>query len=169
MKKIPTDVLIAEIHRLANGNSPPSKNDMENDGEFWPRSYELRFGSWNNAVKEAGYRPNRNIPQEKFYEEPDRCPLCLSTEGELDFHHWRYGDDPAGCYLCRGCHNQVHTRGAKPSQSADWLLECVNALAELHNENHPPADAQTLADRYNLPTADLVSVSVPAAQLENKR
>jgi hypothetical protein len=169
MRKTPTDVLIAEIHRLADGNSPPSKNDMESDGEFWPRSYELRFGSWNNAVKEAGYRPNRTIPQEKFYEKPDRCPLCESTESDLDFHHWRYGDDPVGCYLCRGCHDELHTRGDKPSESLDWLLECVNALVELHNENHTPTDAQTVADKYNLPTADLIHASVPATQLEERR
>jgi len=113
---------------------------------------------------------SRTIPQETFRERPDRCRLCESPEGDLDFHHWRYGDDPVGCYLCRRCHDEIHTRGSRPSESVDWLIECVNALVELHNENHTPTDAQTVADRYNLPSVLLVRASVlPAVQLEKKR
>jgi hypothetical protein len=36
---------------------------MEEEGEYGARTYIRHFGSWNEAVKAAGFEPNRN-PQE---------------------------------------------------------------------------------------------------------
>lgn len=58
---IPDTDLIAEIHRLADGESPPTKSEMKSDGEFAAHTYHVRFGSWNDALRAAGCDPNRRV------------------------------------------------------------------------------------------------------------
>lgn len=153
-------MLLGEIRRLARelGKTPSSK-DMAEHGKYWKRSYQLRFGSWNKAVKQAGLSTNQTIPQDQFIEPPDKCPLCGGRARDLDFHHWRYGSDPVGCYLCRGCHKEIHSRGGRPSDNVSWLLDTVAALTEIHIENHGRIREETVAERYNVPSAELVNAA----------
>lgn len=89
--------------------------------------------------------------------------MCGSEQTGLDFHHWRYGENEQGCYLCRDCHDDVHA-GDADTENPDWLLHCIYNLVALHIEHHY-SDAESLEgstitgdidvlrviDRYNLP------------------
>lgn len=142
--------LLQELRDLAEriGRKPPRKGDMDEHGEHAGRTYQLRFGSWNDAVREAGFEP-RAKPTE-FSERPDECPLCGDEEGSLDFHHWRYGDNEVGCYLCRECHDFIH-QGDGHTENADWLSHSVNFLVQAHLYHHEEIPtASDLVERYNL-------------------
>lgn len=121
IKRISDEELINEIHRLSEMfQGTPTLSDVREHGNFAQRTYELRFGSWNEAVIEAGYEPNLVFdgetsnnyygPNWTEYREPvlDRddhqCRCCGATaENEyydtLPVHHItparKYGaDDP---------------------------------------------------------------------------
>lgn len=157
-KKIPTDELLNEIRRLAKKvNRTPTKGQMDKMGEYYARSYQLRFGSWSKAVDQAGFEPNQRIPESEFQERPDTCPLCgTSPDDGLDFHHWRYGENKAGCYLCRDCHDRIHADGARPEKDLDWLLKAIENLIRWHEETHEDTTAAAIAERYNIPSKELV-------------
>lgn len=53
--KIPREDLLEEIHRLADGEEPPSSIEMEEDGRYSAVTYENRFGSWRAALEAAGF------------------------------------------------------------------------------------------------------------------
>jgi hypothetical protein len=157
-KKIPTDDLLNELHRLAKKlNRVPTKKQMNDMGEYYGKSYQDRFGSWSEAVRQAGFEPNQRIPEAEFQEEPDACSLCDSSSTErLDFHHWRYGDNKAGCYFCRDCHDRVHAGGARPQEDTDWLIRAVENLIQSHVEQQKDASVAAIANRYNIPSEGLV-------------
>jgi hypothetical protein len=49
------DILIAELQRLADQlNHPPGLRDMNQHGAHSSRTYQKKFGSWNNALRAAG-------------------------------------------------------------------------------------------------------------------
>jgi hypothetical protein len=129
-RKISKDDLLNEIRRLARQfNRTPTKKQMNEMGEYYGQSYQKRFGSWSEAIRQAGLEPNQRIPKPEFQDRPDACPVCgkAPTE-ELDFHHWRYGENKAGCYLCRDCHDRVHAEEARPEKMPDWLMKAVENL-----------------------------------------
>jgi len=56
MSKISNEDLISEIHYLYTiFNEVPSSTQMDNHGEYSAATYLNRFGSWSNALKQAGY------------------------------------------------------------------------------------------------------------------
>lgn len=53
-KKYPDHVLLAELQRLDEElDHTPSRTDMNQMGKFSAKTYQNRFGSWNNAKQEA--------------------------------------------------------------------------------------------------------------------
>lgn len=63
--KIPDDVLIGELQRLADElGTTPTKTDMRYHGEFSTNVYQDQFGSWNNAIMAAGLPVNSQQPAE---------------------------------------------------------------------------------------------------------
>lgn len=66
--------LIEEIHRLADGETPPTGSQMRSEGKYSKTIYRDRFGSWNEALREAGYEPNerQNIPKDELVDEIQR-------------------------------------------------------------------------------------------------
>lgn len=153
--------LLAEIRRLAAEleQSPPPKRAMDEHGEYSSPTYHHRFGSWSNAVEEAGFEPIQH--GEGYDERPDECPLCGAEQTGLDFHHWRYGENEVGCYLCRDCHDDIHQGKAQRSNS-NWLVHCIGNLVAQHLEYHnDEPDAEQIVDRYNLPEVrDLVEMKI---------
>ena len=143
--------LLNEIRRLADeiGKEPPSKQDMDRRGNHGAATYTYRFGSWNTAVRKAGFEPNERITEEEFKENPDRCPLC-GEDVDLDYHHWKYAGDRSGCYLCRECHDDVHQGKAKTA-NVDWLKYAVKNLVLKHVEHHGESDSQEIVERYDMP------------------
>lgn len=104
---IPEKELLAEIHQLYEDlGRVPSKTDMAEYGYFAPRTYQLEFGTWNDAIVSAGYEPNQTFDSEwNYYYGPDwdatrelviqrddemcRCcgkPRC-DCEQDLNVHH----------------------------------------------------------------------------------
>lgn len=161
MNRIPDDELLEAIRELnkKTRKTPPTRDQMDEYGEYYGRSYRLRFGSWNEAVSAAGLEPREPIDS-NFLDEPESCPLCNKTGSELDFHHWRYGDNKQGCYLCRNCHDAVHDGGAHPSSNSYWLMGAVENLVELHFEYHNNLDKHEILSRYNVTSIKLVEYGV---------
>lgn len=142
--------LLEDLRELAERLSrTPTKSDMNEYGSHGGRTYQLRFGSWSEAVEAAGFEPRS--PGEDFEERPDACPLCGVEATGLDYHHWRYTDGAeVGCYLCRGCHDRVH-EGEAQRENPDWLVHCVANLVEAHANHHPDELAvDAIIDRYNM-------------------
>ncbi|WP_436932455.1 homing endonuclease associated repeat-containing protein [Halosimplex halobium] len=157
-RKIPTDDLLNEIRRLAKElNRTPTKEQLNDRGKYYGQSYLKRFGSWNEAVRQAGLEPNQQISQFAFQEPPDACRLCgTSPDAGLDFHHWRYGENKAGCYLCRECHDAVHASGARPDSNPGWLMDAVENLIRCHAKHSEDTSAGAITTRYNIPSQELV-------------
>ena len=69
--------LLAELDRLATEiDAPPTKSAMNKYGKF------SAFGSWADAVSEAGFQPNspkEKIPEEELLEELQRLADLLET------------------------------------------------------------------------------------------
>lgn len=156
-RKIPTDDLLNELTRLArNLNKTPTRDQMDEMGKYYGKSYRRRFGSWSDAVRQAGLEPDQRIPESEFRDRPDMCPLCGTSADEFDFHHWRYGENKAGCYFCRDCHDRIHAGGARPEEDADWLLKAVGNLLCGHMETHNDRSVETIVEQYNIPSKALV-------------
>jgi hypothetical protein len=52
--------LLSQIRELAEGNSPPTSTEFRTASEtVATTTIENRFGSWNNAVRAAGFEPHR--------------------------------------------------------------------------------------------------------------
>jgi len=161
-RKIPTDELLNEIRRLARKvNRTPTKKQMDDLGEYYGGTYLNRFGSWNEAIRQAGFNPNRRIPETEFIDRPDVCPLCGESSADgLDFHHWRYGENKTGCYLCRECHDHVHAGGARPDENSRWLMQAVENLIREHSNRRENTTAAAIAERYNIPSEALVEAVI---------
>lgn len=159
--KYTNDELLNEIRRLADelDRRPPLKWDMNAHGKHGTKTYQDRWGSWSNAVEAAGSEPRSQGTQ--YEERPDACPLCGVEQSGLDFHHWRYGENEVGCYLCRDCHDDIHQGDAK-IKNPGWLVPCVKNPVELHLEYHPDnRDVDQIVNRYSLPDiADIVKKAV---------
>ena len=155
IQKSTDDELLEEIHRLAEklGREPPRMIDMDEYGEEYARTYQLRFGSWSEAVAAAGFEPRE--PSQDFKNRPDECRLCNSAQTGLDFHHWRYGDDEVGCYLCRECHDRIH-QGKADRDNPDWLIHCIQKTVELHIEYGGSTDLTDIKQHYSLPNVDIL-------------
>ena len=67
--------LLNELTRLNEqlGRTPTSR-DMAKQGEYGTSNYPNKFGSWNNAVREAGLEPTREreVPTEDLLEDLER-------------------------------------------------------------------------------------------------
>lgn len=149
--------LLEEI-RQVGGDSAPEMSDMESDGQFWPSIYQRRFGSWNTALKAAGYTPNDHYTEDELLDEMRRLsgnePPTMS---EMDSN----GKFSVGPYKNRfGSWNEaVRAAGYSPNieqNVSDWRL--LTALREAADDNGvaPPQEsasetgftASTYKDRF---------------------
>ena len=52
------DELLAELRRLADDeDTPPTTTDLRERGAHSVQTYEYRFGSWREALSQAGFEP----------------------------------------------------------------------------------------------------------------
>lgn len=148
------DELLEDLQQLAERlDRVPRKADMDDYGQHSGRTYQLRFGSWANAVEAAGFEARD--PIEDIQDRPEECPLCGKPETGLDYHHWRYGDNKIGCYICRDCHDAIH-KGPADRDNPDWLVHCVEKAVKRHLEYGGDEDVASIKDRYNLPEIDVL-------------
>jgi hypothetical protein len=69
-KRIPDRELLAELQRLYTElGEPPTQRDMTERGEYSNRTYQLRFGSWSNALREAMLDTNDGISEQELLQE----------------------------------------------------------------------------------------------------
>ncbi|MXV61610.1 hypothetical protein GS429_05925 [Natronorubrum sp. JWXQ-INN-674] len=68
----PTEKELLEEMQRVGGDSAPETSDMKSDGQFWPSIYRRRFGSWNAALKTAGYTPNDHCTEDELLDEMRR-------------------------------------------------------------------------------------------------
>lgn len=56
--RISDNELLDEIYTWVNKKGrPPRADEMSKDGKYGRKTYTRRFGSWNNAIRKAGYEP----------------------------------------------------------------------------------------------------------------
>jgi len=74
---IPEPELLSEIERLAdNLGRPPTRNEMEEQGAFSGSVYARRFGTWTDALLEAGLDPHKTL-------HPDYLDHEVRSQNEL--------------------------------------------------------------------------------------
>jgi hypothetical protein len=96
--------LLNEIHRLADeyGEAPP-KSALAESGEFSEAPYRRIWGSWNEAVRSAGYSPtppcrpidNKKLLNEidRFVEENNKVPTYNEMDEIGEFSATAYGSN----------------------------------------------------------------------------
>jgi hypothetical protein len=67
--------LLEAIHQLAEGDIPPTEDEMINDGPYSLEPYTNAYGSWRNALDAAGFGPrptSKKYSREQLIEEMRR-------------------------------------------------------------------------------------------------
>ncbi|WP_423743545.1 homing endonuclease associated repeat-containing protein [Haladaptatus sp. SPP-AMP-3] len=139
--RIAEEKLLAELQRVANRlDGTPSMREMEIHGAYSPSTYQSRFGSWNDAICQAGLTPNsRHRPK---YSNAELLSDIQTLANSLDRTPTREdmrerGTHSPSTYLERFGSWQTavkeagltpRTRGVKVSE--DELLRALSELAE---------------------------------------
>lgn len=94
--KIPKEDLREEMQRLAEElGKKPTASEMNERGKYWRSTYKNEFGSWNEALKAAGFEPETigaNITDAELIKEIERLadelghpPTSREMQSEGDF------------------------------------------------------------------------------------
>ncbi len=84
---ITNNELLEDLKRVADNLSrPPTQIDIDNHGKFSHGTYQSRFGSWNNALQEAGLELNnrRKIPRTELINEVKKLGDDLDSSPTAD-------------------------------------------------------------------------------------
>jgi hypothetical protein len=82
---IPESDLIEEIQRLADTlNRPPTRDEVESQGKFSSSVYAHRFGTWTDALIEAGYEPHKALNPDYLDHRVDSVPELVIADMLLD-------------------------------------------------------------------------------------
>jgi hypothetical protein len=182
--QITEEELLEEIHRLAEGDTPPTQREMGSDGRYNTSTYHDRFGSWNAALRQAGFPPNLEItistkdlltdlrdvtdrsraPSQKEYNKEGN----YSTKPITDRTTWWQGVVRAGLAprsrwpLSESQFADFHTTVTKRSNPQDkliGLLTCFTGLPPTVLKDFERSWVNHLTDRYD------VTVTVPPSSL----
>jgi hypothetical protein len=88
---IPEKELLSEIQSLSDEISKtPESREMDQRGKFDSTTYSSRFGSWNEALKQAGFDPllRSDIPESELIDEIHRLADTLNrppTRDEMEY------------------------------------------------------------------------------------
>jgi hypothetical protein len=88
--KISDEKLLTDLKRvdlLVDG--PPTRREVDRLGEYPSSTYKYRFGSWNEALAEAGLPLNDVAPGEREHEYGPEWPDCRQRVLERDEHQCR--------------------------------------------------------------------------------
>jgi len=128
--------LLTELQRLADEQgSAPAKTYMNKHGQYSAEPYERRFGSWNNALREAGFEPNRspstNLTESQLLAELQRSQRKRAVM--RDFHSCRICFRPA-----ESLSQDVHVHHITPARdfgahddTVDTDYDAMNDLSNL--------------------------------------
>ncbi|MDL0129318.1 hypothetical protein PNP59_00025 [Halobacterium salinarum] len=153
--------LLAEIHRLASKDSPPKVTKINTEGKYSEQPYYDEFESYNAAVREAGYKPDRvrNIDEEILLEE-----LSAQAKGEVapseDCYTGKYST--ITYKRCFGSWWRSCVRAGLKPQSRRPLtpVEFRNFFESSINQNHPKDQLIGLLVQFTgLPPSIIASLS----------
>lgn len=151
--EIPKDELRAELRRVAEElGETPSVGQMNTHGKYWVSTYRRHFGSWNDAIEDAGLTPNAYRQSEPVSEEELLAELNRIAD--------EYGAPPtfdtmedAGQYAARtyirrfGSWNEaVEAAGFDPNPRTVTDEELLDSLSELAAELGKQPTAQDLVE-----------------------
>jgi hypothetical protein len=134
------DKLIEEIHRLAEDSEPPSANtDLAERGRISLRTYINHFGSWNRALREAGYEPPTPFTRQELLDEvhrlaDDRTPPTknqMNSSGKASSTTYRryFGT----------WNNSLREAGYEPSRETDIAKDkLIGEIRRLGSKDIPP-------------------------------
>lgn len=134
-KRIPDRELLAELQRLYSElGQPPTQRDMTEHGEYSNRTYQLRFGSWSDALQEAMLETNDGISEkellreiERLADELDRAPKAAEMDDRGAYapvtYHRRFGS-------WREALTEANLESTNRSVSDSELLEDLRRLAD---------------------------------------
>lgn len=132
------DDLIAEIQRLAEDGEPPSVAEFDRDSDHYASTVHRKFGSWNNGIREAGFRPYRDITEDDLTAEIRELAEDGTPPTIEEFNNGQY---TAGTVRNRfGSWNEgIREAGFKPNLefgvTKDELLTEIQLLAD---DDAPP-------------------------------
>lgn len=127
-----------EMERLADElERTPTSRDMAENGKYSTANYSRKFGSWNDAVQEAGLEPIRErcVPKEELLNELDRVGEKLGhapTTAQMK----QYGDYGVSTYTNEfGTWNDaVREAGFDPVREKDIseadLIDAIHSLSD---------------------------------------
>ena len=168
---ISNEDIIKAIRRLGKRlNRPPTAAEMGDIGEDSTKIAQQRFGSWNDALREAGYEPHvlRNIAESELLSEIDRVvdqlgyiPSTRTFEQHSRFsmrpYHSRYGTWE-NARQAAGHESPIYSTNSVRTKNAEYLYYGPNWPAQrkraLERDNHqcqtPDCEfnAETHLDRF---------------------
>lgn len=133
--RIPPEKLIEELQSIADQlGRTPSSREIDELSSYSRTTYQDRFGSWNDAVEEAGLEPGHsstaNIDDRELLEELDRLAVNLDrTPRQRDME--RHGKYSVTTYQNRfgSWNDAVRKAGHQPAKQ--WKVDREDLLAEL--------------------------------------
>jgi hypothetical protein len=96
-RRISTELLLAEIRRLADENDrPPTYQEIEADGRYAGATYLDRFGTWNDALEAAGF--DRRTPRREQIPTRELIRELRALAVEVGSRPYRKTMDERGAY-----------------------------------------------------------------------
>lgn len=158
-RHITSEQLLKEIRRVGEElNKVPSRRDLDQRGRYSASTYERRYGSWSEAVEQAGYEPRASdgkIPTEELIEELQRLDAELGkTPRQQDMDE--YGEYSSDTYANRfGSWNAaIEAAGLEPNSRGtdripeEKLLDELRRLADELGET-PSAEDMAASGEYS--------------------
>lgn len=168
---IPTDELLADLDRIANiVGAAPVIEDYKEKGKFAITTYHNRFGSWNEAVRAAGYTPQKlyNIPEEDLLKDLERVAKIVSsapTQREYNkLGKYAHGTFSNHFEVWTNAHRRIgrepNKGGALPPEhpysTRATNKELLDNLRELGNKNgSAPSKREVQEGEYSVSTYEL--------------
>jgi len=148
--RIPAEKLIEELQSIADQlGRPPSLREIDELSSYSRSTYQDRFGSWNDAVEEAGLEPRHsstaNIEDRELLEELDRLAENLDrTPRQRDME--QHGKYSVTTYQNRfGSWNDA-LRKADHQPTKQWKVDRDDLLAELRRLGSRLGSSPTAAE-----------------------
>lgn len=145
------EAMITELQRLANSlGTTPGLREMDQHGSFGSKTYQDKFGSWNEAILQAGLTPNQghNIPKEDLLDELKRLSDELGrTPTSRDMKESGCYGDSVFVNTFGSWNNAVTEAGLEPTRQRDVPREeLLNELKRLTEELGDPPRVDEMRD-----------------------
>lgn len=144
--------LLTELRRVRKEvEQTPRKKDMDDRGEFNSGTYIKRFGSWNDALREVGCRPNQRdkITRDELIEEVKRVASELeeSPTKEEFSEHAKFSVGPYNDRF-EGWDRALEAAGLKPNRHDNVTRdELIKEIERLHEETGETPTVSMLKER----------------------